>query len=253
MAARSFLSAYVLVGVIHVVGVVSSNSDAATLTKPLLMPLLLAWLVAEGRRLWCRTYTMLAVGISFAWVGDLLLMADSDLAFMLGVAAFGVTQLLYTGAFHAVPGVRYRRDIVILSQPDPPGLVRQHPWLIAIFVGYYVSLMALVLPTAGWLGLAIALYGVVISIMAVGALNLVQRMPAIAAWLTFAGALTFVASDSLIALTSFGPLSSGPTLAGVVMATYIVGQALIVVSVVAGSRDNREVLRPDVIGLAAAG
>lgn len=244
MAARSFLSAYLLIGVLNVVGHLTANSDATTLTKPLLMPLLALWLVAEARHDWSRSFTWVAVGLSFAWVGDLLLMPDGDVTFALGIGAFLITQISYTAAFRTVPGVRFRRDILITSEQDPRGLVRRHRWILAAFGAYYVVLMVLVLPTAGPLGFPVALYGLVICIMAASALDLVGRMPGIAAWLTFAGALLFVVSDSLIALTALGPWVPGAALSASIMATYVIGQGLLVVSFVSGVRDNRAALDP---------
>lgn len=244
MAARSLLSAYLLIGVLNVVGQATENSDATTLTKPLLMPLLALWLVAEARHDWSRSFTWIAVGLGFAWVGDLLLMPDGDLTFALGIGAFLVTQIAYAAAFRSVPGVRFRRDILITSEPNPRGLVSRHRWILAAFAAYYGVLMVLVLPTAGFLAIPVALYGLVICVMAASALDLVGRMPGIAAWLTFAGAALFVTSDSLIALTALGPWDSTSALSASIMATYIVGQGLLVVSLVSGVRDNHAVLHP---------
>lgn len=241
MTARALLSAYLLIGVINVVAVATGNADAETLTKPLLMPLLFAWLIVEARRAWSRPMTLLAVGVGFAWLGDLLLMGDTDLTFALGIAGFLVTQIAYFASFRAVPGVAFRRDIVLLSVASPRGLVSRHRTLIAPFAVLYLGLMALVLPTAGRFAVPVGVYGLVICTMAVGALNLVGRMPPITAWLTFAGAMLFVASDALIALTSFGPITATAGLSALIMATYILGQGLILVSTVSGVLDNEEI------------
>ena len=52
MARGMIMSAFVLVGVLNVIAEATSNADAITLTKPLLMPLLLAWLTTLVRRWW---------------------------------------------------------------------------------------------------------------------------------------------------------------------------------------------------------
>ena len=83
MARGMLMSAFVLVGVLNVIAEATGNADAVTLTKPLLMPLLLAWLVTLAGRRWPVPLRWLAAGIVFAWIGDLALMGEGDAAFML--------------------------------------------------------------------------------------------------------------------------------------------------------------------------
>ena len=103
MARGMLMSAFVLVGVLNVIAEATSNADAITLTKPLLMPLLLAWLVTLAGRSWPVPLRWLAAGIVFAWIGDLALMGEGDAAFMLGIAAFLVMQVLLPRGLPAGP------------------------------------------------------------------------------------------------------------------------------------------------------
>lgn len=239
MAPRSLLSAYLLVGLLNAIAVATQNASAAALTKPLLMPLLGLWLIAEQRRHWPTPQRWLLVGMAFAWVGDILLMGDGDLFFALGITAFLGTQLSYLVAFTRFRGLRFRRNIAAPHQPAV-GIVRQHPALIAPFAAYLVLLVAVVWPTAGSLRIPVAVYGLALTAMALAALNLVGRMPPAPAWVAFGGAVTFVLSDSLIAMTSLGPWPEGPWLGAAVMVTYVVGQGLIAVGLVTGSRAVEE-------------
>lgn len=235
MAPRSLLSAYLLVGLLNAIAVATQNSSAVTLTKPLLMPLLILWLVAEQRRHWPVPHRWLLVGLVFAWIGDLLLMGDGDLFFTLGIAAFLVTQVSYLVGFTRFRGLSFRRGIAAPARPAT-GLVRRYPVLLAPFALYLIGLVAVVWPTAGSLRIPVAVYGLALTAMAVAALNLVGRMPPAPAWVAFGGAVLFVLSDSLIAMTSLGPWAESPWLGATVMLTYVVGQGLIGVGFVTGTR-----------------
>ena len=224
MAARSFLSAYVLIGILNVIAELSDNVDAVMLTKPLLVPLLLGWLIAEARRAWSRPLVLLGVGLVFAWVGDLLLLGEGDAFFMLGIAAFLVMQVHYGLAFLSIPG---------------SGLVRRRPIVVAPYLLALSAVIVLTWPGAGTMRIPGFVYVAILTSMAVLALDLVGRMPAIDGWRVAAGGMLFFVSDSLIALTAFGPLTPSPATHGAVMATYLAAQGLIVVGMARG------VLTPD--------
>ena len=237
MAGRSFLSAYVLLGVLNVVSLVTGNSDGAALTKPLLMPLLACWLIVEARRQWPMPLRWLLAALVFSWFGDLLLMGTSDLAFGLGMGAFLVAQVLLVAAFTSVRGVRFRRNIIQFSAEPARGLVEQKRLLLLAFAAYFVVFLSILWPTAGAFRIPAAVYGIAILAMAASALNLVGRVPSKAAWVTFAGAGLFVISDSLIALEAFGPLEASNLHSALVMFTYVTAQGLIAVGLVTGVRD----------------
>jgi uncharacterized membrane protein YhhN len=218
MTTRVLLAAYVVIGVVNVVAELLGTVTAASLTKPLLMPVLAAWLLAyrrENRRGDALPIALrwLIVGLVFAWLGDLLLMGEGDAFFISGIAAFLLMQVSYIVAFTRVPG---------------PGLVRA--WKIALvpYVIVWLVLNILVSPGVGALRLPVLVYSVVLIGMAIAALDLVIRVPQNLGWRVAIGAAVFVVSDACIALTAFGPLSDSPALSAFVMATYIVAQAMIV-------------------------
>lgn len=213
MARGMLMAAFVLVGVLNVIAEATSNADAITLTKPLLMPLLLAWLVTLARRWWPVPLRWLAVGIVFAWIGDLALMGEGDNAFMLGIGAFLVMQVAYLVAFLRVPG---------------PGLVRA--WKIALlpYALIWVGINVAISGGVGDMRIPVLVYSAVALAMAVAALDLVLRLPQPLAWRAAGGALLFVVSDALIAMTAFGPLSESAGWSALIMATYVAAQGLIV-------------------------
>lgn len=214
MLPRFLLALYVVVGALDVIGQAASLDPLVVATKPLLVPLLVAWLVATARRQAVSgPLAWLLAGLGFAWLGDLALMAGGDLFFALGLVVFLVMQACYIVAFTRVPG---------------PGLVRA--WKVAIvpFAAFWAGMNLLVWPGAGSMRIPVLVYSAVLLAMAAAALDLVLRVPRPLGWRVFWGAALFVVSDSLIAVTAFGPLepSAGPSAA--VMSTYIAAQALIV-------------------------
>jgi uncharacterized membrane protein YhhN len=219
--AVAVLVAYGVVGLANVVGEATGLDVLAAVTKPLLVPLLLAWLVlnAGGAGRLDAPLRWLGAGLVFAWLGDLLLMGSGDLAFMGGIAAFLVMQACYLVAFTRIPG---------------PGLVRA--WRIALvpYVLIWIAINLLVSGGVGDLRIPVMAYSAVALAMAVAALDLVLRVPSRLGWRVAWGALVFVASDALIAVTAFGPLSSTPTTSAAVMATYVVAQAMIVTGLTGG-------------------
>jgi uncharacterized membrane protein YhhN len=213
MTSRILLWAYAVVGAINVIAEGTSSTDIADVTKVLLMPLLLAWLLAYMSGRFTAPTRWLAVGVVFAWFGDLLLMGSGDLFFIGGIAAFLAMQVCYIVAFTRVPG---------------PGLVRA--WRIALipFVAFWLLLNALVSPGVGDLRIPVVIYSVVLVGMSVAALDLVIRVPQDKGWRVAIGAAIFVISDAFIALTAFGPLNESAATSTFIMATYIVAQGMIV-------------------------
>jgi len=213
MSDRRILIAYMIVGAANVLGNAAELPALANVTKPLLVPLLLAWLLVSRRGALTPALRWLAVGLVFAWFGDLLLMVDGDLAFMAGIGAFLVMQVCYIVAFTRIPG---------------PGFVRAWKITLVPYVGIWVVVNVLVSAGVGSLRIPVLIYSAVLVTMAVSALDLVLRVPRSPGWRVAWGALFFLVSDGFIALTEFGPLSATPTLSALIMATYISAQLMIV-------------------------
>lgn len=213
MVAPTFMAAYVLVAVLNVLAEATDNVQGAQLTKPLLMPLLLMWVVALARRTWPGPLRWLAAGVVLAWAGDLLLMGDSDATFLAGLVAFLGMQACYLVAFLRVPG---------------PGLVRAWPIAAIPYLLAWIVLIVVLWPDAGGMRIPVMVYSAAIIAMALAALDLVLRLPQAMAWRIAIGAGLFVVSDALIALVAFGPLTESVRTGAAVMATYTAAQGLIV-------------------------
>ena len=198
------------------------------LSKPLVMALIIAQVLVHVRdALTSQTrqaYGVLALALVFSLAGDVFLL-DASRYFIAGLASFLVTHVLYLG---------------LLSRSDGWFPQRQRVWQVLLVGGLIYALLWPQL-TGPVLPLAVALYVLVISLMAAQALGRVgaagraatlapedaslQRSAILArrvAW----GACIFMLSDSVIAANRF--LLPVPYAALWVLCSYYLAQMLIV-------------------------
>lgn len=188
----------------------SENFPIRYFTKPLLLPLLILYdyLNQQDRK---PFFSVFRTALAFAWLGDVLLMLPN--AFVPGLLAFLVMQLLYSKIFW--------QDCVTPRK----GFVFRHPWILLLLVGYHLMIMLPVWPHLGTMQIPVLVYSIVISIMVLAAINRLGEVPN--DLIVAIGAVLFMVSDSLIAITKFG--SDFAYSGFCVMLTYIVAQYLIVV------------------------
>ena len=208
---------YILIGVLDVAIEFSGHTSLRYFTRPLLMPVLIAFYALGAGKLVRRDWFVIAA-LVFSWFGDLALMiaAGNKILFLTGLVSFLIAHLFYINAYILV---RDRSGVMIL---------RDKSWLpIPIFV-FLGAMLSQVLPAVNsdmWV--PITVYSLVIGTMSIFALNRYKRVSDSSFWLVFIGALTFMLSDSLIAINTF--LCHGSLyMSGVwIMTTYIAGQYMI--------------------------
>ncbi|MCU0381487.1 MAG: lysoplasmalogenase [Chitinophagaceae bacterium] len=193
--------------------VYADNASGRFFTKPLLMPLLMLGYYLETKPLQFFSRLLLA-GLFFSWLGDVFLMFDSrsEMFFMAGLLSFLTAHVFYIGYFSR-----------IRSQKE--SFLRKRPVMLLAVMAYVVELMYVLWPHLGGMKLPVMVYGIVIGTMLCLALWQYGKIPANAAWLFIAGAIFFVASDSLLAINKFrSPIPLGGLW---VMGTYVLAQYLI--------------------------
>ncbi len=163
------------------------------LTKPLLMPLLMA-----GRDR--PTQRALALG----GAGDVALLGSSETAFMAGLVSFLAGHVAW---------------IIALRQRPGGGHLRARPALAVPHVAAFVTLNAYLWQRTGKDRVPVIVYSAALLAMSLTALD--SGSPR-----TAAGGALFLASDALLALEKFGGLHL-PAHEGLVMATYTSAQALL--------------------------
>jgi uncharacterized membrane protein YhhN len=163
------------------------------LTKPLLMPTLMT---GSDR----PTQRALALG----GMGDVALLGESDVAFMVGLGSFLASHLAW---------------IVVLRQRPGAGRLRTRPILAAPYVAAFAGLNAYLWTRTGRHRVPVVVYSTALLTMSLAALDSGSSKAA-------AGGALFLVSDSLLALEKFGDVHL-PAHEGVVMATYATAQALL--------------------------
>jgi uncharacterized membrane protein YhhN len=200
--ARAWLIAYVVVAAADLAAELAHWSVVSLVAIALAMPMLLGFLLSARPR--DRLTTLVATGLVFSWCGDVF-----GFAILIKIAFFLIAQLCYAGAFWP-----YRARSVL----------RRSPLLAALYGLAVLVIILVVAPAAGALAPAVIVYAATIGAMAVLATG-VSR-------LTTVGAVIFIVSDTIIAVTTFvvpGRLGIETFL---IMATYLLAQTLIVLGVV---------------------
>lgn len=222
MAARTWVAVFVVVVLVQLTAEWTGAEEVARVAQWLLMPTLAA-VVASATR-WPRGHlvTWVLVALGFSWLGDLVpSFVGDDASFLVMVGFFMLAQVSYVVAF--APHVR--RSVVY-----------RHPLLLLPYAAVLVGLVALCAPGAGSLLVPVALYGGVLTAMAVLATGLGRLA-------TIGGAI-FLLSDSLIALDAFVPSWDLAGQGFWVMLTYVVGQGLLAAAVVVRNGAERRAPAP---------
>ncbi len=208
---------YILVGALDISIEFTGHTSLRYFTRPLLMPVLIG-VYTQGTVSLVRRDWFVIAALIFSWFGDLALMiaAGSKVLFLTGLVSFLIAHLFYINAYRLV---RDRSAVMILGAK---------PWLAIPILVFLVAMLSLVLPAVTpdmWA--PITVYTLVIGTMSIFALNRYKRVSDNSFWLVFIGALTFMLSDSLIAINTF--LYHGSLyMSGVwIMSTYIAGQYMI--------------------------
>lgn len=185
------------------------------ITKPLLVPALAVYyLVATSQ----RSYLFLTA-LFFCWLGDVLLMLQRDeLFFIAGLVAFLTGQVLYI--------ICYRNFRSAGTGLTGPQQIRFSLPIILAGTG----LVTILFPHLGGLQIPVLVYALVITVMAMQALFRYGYTNSKSFVLVFVGAISFMISDSLLAINKF--MQPLPLAGLAVMLTYLLAQYLIVEGVV---------------------
>ncbi len=192
----SALTLYSLTAATDVVLAGMGKRRVRRLTKPALMPLLAATEAPDADPL-------IVAGLFLSWLGDVALLADGEGAFTAGLVSFLAAHLSYVAA------LTKRRA----------GGIRKAPGLAILYGLAWLGLNLLLWPRSGRLRWPVLMYGTALVAMALAALDTGDFQAT-------AGGAAFLASDSMLALDTFG-VARLPAGDGLVMLTYAAAQALI--------------------------
>ena len=163
------------------------------LTKPLLMPVLMAGRDRPAQR-----------ALALGGVGDVALLGSGEIAFTAGLVSFLAGHVAW---------------IIALRQRPGGGRLRARPALAAPHVATFGAMNAYLWRRTGQNRIPVLVYSAALLAMSLVAMD--SGSPR-----TTAGGALFLASDTLLALEKFGDLKL-PAHEGLVMATYASAQALL--------------------------
>ncbi|MGW6027264.1 lysoplasmalogenase [Streptomyces sp. NPDC055099] len=216
-AAKLLLAAFALAAAGDLVALLANSDAAHAVFKPLLMPLLAAYVVTvKGPRL-------LTVALLFGWGGDTLLLFDADAAFLAGMGSFAAGHVCYL--------ILFKRHGFARHGFTRRGTSRARgACLVAAYATALVVTVALLWPDLppDMRG-PVAGYSLLLTAMAFGA----TRLGLTAA----AGGALFLLSDTLIA-TGVAEWPQAPRPDFWIMLTYIAAQFLLVRGVLAAQHQQ---------------
>ena len=184
--------------------------------KPLLLILLIGYYVVTQRESGSPISKVLLLALIFSWGGDVLLMGNGELYFMLGLASFLAAHVFYIFTFRQL---QLEDDTQALQ-----GLQRIRFAFPIILYGS--GLVVILYGRLGDLKIPVLLYALVLTLMVLNALLRFGRTSTPSFVMVFAGALLFMISDSILAVNKFlEPISYSGFW---IMSTYISAQLLIV-------------------------
>ncbi|MFD3522076.1 lysoplasmalogenase [Streptomyces sp. NPDC058653] len=195
-SAKPLLVAFAVASAAELTAVAADSRTGQLLAKPLLMPLLAAYVVARGGP---RT---LVAALLLGWGGDVFLLSSADTAFLAGMGCFAAGHVCYLTLF---------------------GRRRTRPGLAVAYGLLLVLTLALLWPDLpADLRVPVALYSLLLAAMACRASALGP--------LAGAGGALFLLSDTLIA-TGVAEWRQPPAAGLWVMLTYVAAQALLTAGV----------------------
>lgn len=204
-------------------------------SKPWILPLMGFYFFAAAENLPVRIQILMGLTLFFAWLGDISLMltprdaADLEIAgisknkyfFLSGLTAFLLRHLFIFPVF------RYGSD------PSVPSHFKRKPWHFLPLLLYFLIMSALIgqavfqNPEKRIATVPVIIYSAVLVTMVALALNRKGRVSQKSFRLTFAGALLFLFSDSLIGVNFLMLENTIPHAGFFIFITYLPAEFLI--------------------------
>jgi uncharacterized membrane protein YhhN len=156
------------------------------------------------------------MALVFCWLGDVLLLFQGELYFMLGLGAFLIGHLLYILCYRHFRWAEKANELL-----GPQKVRFSFPIVLA-----GTGLVVILYPSLGDLKIPVMIYALVLTLMALNALFRYGRTTTKSFLFVFMGAVLFMLSDSLLAINKF--YASFSSAGAMIMMTYCVAQFLIV-------------------------
>lgn len=204
---------YFVIGALFIVAHYCQLTDAAFVTKVLIMPPLMVIFILNLKFASNRLHKYMFAGLFFSWIGDVLLEVPGggEVMFMAGLGGFLVSLVLYSVVFFATRGGNkvFGNRIYLMI----PVL------LYGLAMGLYLY------DHLGEMRLPVIVYETAMISMLAGAVSRIGKVNRTSYFMVLTGAILFIISDSVLALNKFVQPVTLSTL--IIMGTYIAAQWLI--------------------------
>lgn len=215
MKTKLYSFIFAIVYIIQLFAETSENVPLRNFSKPLIVITLLMWLYSTTK-LRGKFHKRIFTGLIFALVGDVLLMLQDGRTsfFIYGLVAFLLCHIFYIRAF------------TLDHKSNPNYKIPFFLWAVAALIIFCVGLFFYLQPFLGAMQFAVLFYAIIITFMAIMAVNRYGKVNIFSYKLILSGALFFLLSDSALAINKFAfPIPQSGVL---IMATYMIAQYLIV-------------------------
>jgi uncharacterized membrane protein YhhN len=209
---------YFLIAIIEITGDFTNNILLVYATKPLLMPILIVWALQITTSSTPLRGLMIASLIG-SFFGDTFLMflPFNENFFLFGLGSFLIAQIIYAIIFFKqIKASKTKGDNRLYAL-----------WLI-VFVAFYYMLMNYLWPNLGEFLIPVLVYGSTICVMGLLAAYRYNKVNITSFLLVLIGAVTFIFSDTLIAINQFIYKGNMPFAQVSIMVLYVLAQYLIV-------------------------
>ena len=200
------LIAFMLFCLIDFFGIYLDKQMMVDFAKPMLMITLFWYYYSNAKKL--NKYFVL--GLFFSFLGDILLLGAGEMYFVFGLLFFLIAHVFYIIIVLKIIQITKPKEFIIASVP---------------FLLLFLVLMNVLYAGLGSMKIPVIIYAMTISFFGIVSLILYLQAKTKISLLLLVGVLTFIASDTILALNLFYKKQSFYPL--LIMMTYVLAQYLI--------------------------
>ncbi|MBT3871818.1 MAG: lysoplasmalogenase [Flavobacteriaceae bacterium] len=200
------LIAFMLFCLIDFFGIYLDKQMMVNFAKPMLMITLFWYYYSNAKKL--NKYFVL--GLFFSFLGDILLLGTGEMYFVFGLLFFLIAHVFYIIIVLKIIQITKPKEFIIASVP---------------FLLLFLVLMNVLYAGLGAIKIPVIIYAITISFFGIVSLILYLQAKTKISMLLLVGVLTFITSDTILALNLFYKKQSFYPL--LIMMTYVLAQYLI--------------------------
>ena len=200
------LIAFMLFCLIDFFGIYLDKQMMVNFAKPMLMITLFWYYYSNAKKL--NKYFVL--GLFFSFLGDILLLGAGEMYFVFGLLFFLIAHVFYIIIVLKIIQITKPKEFIIASVP---------------FLLLFLVLMNVLYAGLGAIKIPVIIYAITISFFGIVSLILYLQAKTKISMLLLVGVLTFITSDTILALNLFYKKQSFYPL--LIMMTYVLAQYLI--------------------------